>query len=60
MRRKAERRKTMGETEKLSTEAINSAIKQALEAMEQAEIVIAHLRVEVDYWKARALGITND
>lgn len=50
----------MGETERLSVEAINNAIKQALEAMEQAEIVIAHLRVEVDYWKAKALGIAND
>lgn len=49
----------MGETEKITTEAINSAIRQALEAMEQAEIVIGQLRVEVEYWKARALGIDN-
>lgn len=46
----------MGETEKMTTEAINNAIYQALEAMEQAEIVIGQLRVEVEYWKARALG----
>lgn len=45
----------MGETEKLTTEAINSAIRQALEAMEQAEIVIGQLRQEVEFWKEKAL-----
>lgn len=46
----------MGETEKLTTEAINSAIRQALEAMEQAEIVIGQLRQEVEFWKEKALN----
>jgi hypothetical protein len=50
----------MGETEKIQQEVLAAAVKQACEAMEQAEIVIAHLRVEVDYWKARALGLNND
>ncbi len=45
----------MGETERMTVEAINSAIQQALEAMEHAEIVIGQLRQEVDYWKSRAL-----
>lgn len=45
----------MGQTEKMTMEAINSAIQQALEAMEHAEIVIGQLRVEVEYWKARAM-----
>lgn len=45
----------MGETENLTTEAINSAIRQALEAMEQAEIVIGQLRQEVEFWKEKAL-----
>lgn len=49
----------MGETEKITADAINSAIAQALEAMEQAEIVIGQLRVEVEYWKQRALGGGN-
>lgn len=49
----------MGETEKMTAEAINSAIQQALEAMEQAEVVIGQLRVEVEFWKAKALGLDN-
>lgn len=49
----------MGETEKLQQEALVAAVKSACEAMEQAEIVIAHLRVEVEYWKEKALGVDN-
>jgi hypothetical protein len=36
------------------------AVKAALQAMEEAEIVIAGLRVEVEHWKALAMGKTND
>lgn len=46
----------MGETEKITAEVLNNAITQALQAMEQAEIVIGQLRIEVEYWKQRALG----
>lgn len=50
----------MGETERLSVDAINNAIAQALEAMEQAEILIGQLRIEVEFWKNKALGGGND
>lgn len=49
----------MGETEKIQHEALAEAVKAAMEAMEQAEIVIGQLRVEVDFWKAKALGLEN-
>ena len=32
------------------------AIKSALEAMEKAELEISALRVEVDYWKQKAIN----
>jgi hypothetical protein len=35
-----------------------NAVKDACEAMEKAELLIAGLRVEVDYWKKMA--VTND
>jgi hypothetical protein len=45
----------MGETERMSAAAISNAIQSALEAMEHAEILIGQLRIEVEYWKQKAL-----
>lgn len=49
----------MSDTEKVQHEAFVAAVKSACEAMELAEIEIAQLRVELEYWKAKALGLEN-
>jgi len=50
----------MGETEDIQKQALEAAVKSACEAMEQAEIVIGQLRIEVEFWKSKALGANND
>ena len=42
--------------DKKQYEELVNAVKEACEAMEKAELVMAGLRVEVEYWKKQAVG----
>lgn len=49
----------MNELEKIQFQNLADAVQKACEAMEQAEILIGQLRLEVEFWKAKALGEDN-